>query len=234
MKLFAVKLPLKYVHWQVMPEAIETQYILTLFVMKTKSKALLMTLCAVLLVAASVLGTMAYLTSQDSVKNTFSIGKIAITLDEAQVDADGKAQTNVARVKENSYKLMPGHEYDKDPTVHVTANSENAYIFVKVENGIAAIEADGNKIADQIVTTNGWKQLTDAEGAPVANVYYQEYTKQTAAKDFVVFKSFKVADTVTDTDLAKYEKANITITAYAVQQDGFANAKAAWDAAKFN
>ena len=30
MKLFAVKLPLKYVHWQVMPEAIETQYILTL------------------------------------------------------------------------------------------------------------------------------------------------------------------------------------------------------------
>ena len=31
--------------------------------MKTKSKALLLTLCAVLLVAASVLGTMAYLTS---------------------------------------------------------------------------------------------------------------------------------------------------------------------------
>lgn len=44
--------------------------------MKTKSKALLLTLCAVLLVAASVLGTMAYLTSSAEVKNTFTVGKV--------------------------------------------------------------------------------------------------------------------------------------------------------------
>lgn len=164
--------------------------------MKTKSKALLMTLCAVLLVAASVLGTMAYLTSTTGeVKNTFSIGKINITLDEAPVNVDGEV-IDGARRMENQYKLVPGHEYKKDPTVHVTANSENAYIFVKVENGIAAIEADGNKIADQIVTTNGWKQLTDAEGAPVANVYYQEYTKQATAKDFVVFRNFTIAGNI--------------------------------------
>lgn len=198
--------------------------------MKTKSKALLMTLCAVLLVAASVLGTMAYLTSQDSVTNTFSIGKINITLDEAKVDADGKAQTTVPRVKANAYKLMPGHEYDKDPTVHVTANSEDSWIFVKVENGIAAIEAAGNTTIDAQITANKWMQLPGVD-----NVYYKEYTKNaTQQQDFVVFKSFKVADTVTDTDLAKCEKANITITAYAVQKDGFDTAKAAWDAAKFN
>ena len=41
--------------------------------MKTRSKALLLTLCAVLLVAASVLGTMAYLTSTDEVTNTFTV-----------------------------------------------------------------------------------------------------------------------------------------------------------------
>lgn len=192
--------------------------------MKTKSKALLMTLCAVLLVAASVLGTMAYLTSQDSVTNTFSIGKIAITLDEAPVDADGNAQTNVARVKANAYKLMPGHKYDKDPTVHVTANSENSWIFVKVENGITAIEAAGDTTIDAQITANKWMQLPGVD-----NVYYKEYTKNaTQQQDFVVFKSFKVADTVTDTDLAKYEKANITITAYAVQQDGFTGAADAW------
>lgn len=192
--------------------------------MKTKSKALLMTLCAVLLVAASVLGTMAYLTSQDSVTNTFSIGKIAITLDEAPVDADGNAQTNVARVKANAYKLMPGHKYDKDPTVHVTANSENSWIFVKVENGITAIEAAGDTTIDAQITANKWMQLPGVD-----NVYYKEYTKNaTQDVDLVVFKSFKVADTVTDTDLAKYEKANITITAYAVQQDGFTGAADAW------
>ena len=57
--------------------------------MKTKSKALLMTLCAVLLVAASVLGTMAYLTSTDEVENTFTVGNVKIALDEAKVNADG-------------------------------------------------------------------------------------------------------------------------------------------------
>ena len=75
--------------------------------MKTKSKALLLTLCAVLLVAASVLGTMAYLTSSAEVKNTFTIGKVEIKLDEAKVTADGIPVEGAARVTANSYKLMP-------------------------------------------------------------------------------------------------------------------------------
>lgn len=57
--------------------------------MKTKSKALLLTLCAVLLIAASVLGTMAYLTSTDTVTNTFTVGKVEIKHDEAKVTTDG-------------------------------------------------------------------------------------------------------------------------------------------------
>ena len=146
--------------------------------MKTKSKALLMTLCAVLLVAASVLGTMAYLTSQDSVTNTFSIGKINITLDEQDVD---NSTPDADRDKANAYHLLPGQTYIKDPTVHVKGGSENAYIFVKVENGIAAIEAEGDAtIAKQIE-----KKWTKLDG--VANVYYQEYTKANDATDLVVF-----------------------------------------------
>ena len=95
--------------------------------MKTKSKALLLTLCAVLLVAASVLGTMAYLTSTDTVTNTFTIGKVEITLDETDVtDPTGP------RVKANSYKLMPGTTYTKDPTVTVKAGSEESYVRMKV------------------------------------------------------------------------------------------------------
>jgi len=197
--------------------------------MKTKSKALLMTLCAVLLVAASVLGTMAYLTSTTGpVTNTFSIGKIAITLDEAPVNVYGEVVEG-ARCTENQYKLVPGHTYTKDPTVHVTdENSENSWIFVKVVNGIAAIEAAGDTtIAAQIE-----KDWTKLDG--VANVYYQEYTKQEAAKDFVVFNSFTVKNDISETDLETYKDASITITAYAVQQDGFDTAKAAWTAAKFN
>ena len=100
--------------------------------MKTKSKALLLTLCAVLLVAASVLGTMAYLTSSAEVKNTFTVGKVEIKLDEAKVTADGIPVEGAARVTENSYKLMPGNTYTKDPTVTVKAGSEASYVRMKV------------------------------------------------------------------------------------------------------
>lgn len=100
--------------------------------MKTKSKALLLTLCAVLLIAASVLGTMAYLTSSAEVKNTFTIGKVEIKLDEAKVNADGIPVEGAARVTANSYKLMPGTTYTKDPTVTVKAGSEESYVRMKV------------------------------------------------------------------------------------------------------
>lgn len=100
--------------------------------MKTKSKALLLTLCAVLLVAASVLGTMAYLTSSAEVENTFTIGKVEIKLDEAKVTADGIPVEGAARVTANSYKLMPGTTYTKDPTVTVKAGSEESYVRMKV------------------------------------------------------------------------------------------------------
>lgn len=100
--------------------------------MKTKSKALLLTLCAVLLVAASVLGTMAYLTSTDTVTNTFTVGKVEIKLDEAKVTEDGIPVEGAARVTANSYKLMPGTTYTKDPTVTVKAGSEDSYVRMKV------------------------------------------------------------------------------------------------------
>ena len=57
--------------------------------MKTAKKAMLLTVCALVLVAATVMGTLAYLTSTDEVKNTFTVGKVAITMDEAKVDEKG-------------------------------------------------------------------------------------------------------------------------------------------------
>ena len=106
--------------------------------MKTKSKALLLTLCAVLLVAASVMGTMAYLTSTDKVENTFTVGNVKITLDEAKVNTDGTPVTPAERVKANEYKLLPGHTYTKDPTVTVKAVSESSYVRMKVTFNNAA------------------------------------------------------------------------------------------------
>ena len=221
-----------------------------------KTKAILMALCAVLLVAASVMGTLAYLTSTDTVTNTFTVGKVAITLDEAKVNVNGQkldANDNVyaedgsvelaARVQENDYKLMPGHEYVKDPIVHVAADSEDCYLFVKVENGIADIEAS-TTIADQM-KDNGWTRVS---GTP--NVY--AYKDVVSAGDNVdVFKTFTISGDVTNEELdgtivvtgpsgesitaPDYRQAKIVVTAYAVQADGFANKTAAeiWTAANF-
>lgn len=104
---------------------------------KTKTKALLMSLCAVLLVAASVLGTMAYLTDSEDVKNTFTVGNVAIKLDEAKVDDMGNLVKNqdgtlADRVTQNAYKLLPGHTYVKDPTVTVLTPSVASYVRMKV------------------------------------------------------------------------------------------------------
>lgn len=193
--------------------------------MKKKTKALMLVLCAVLLVTASVLGTMAYLTSTDKVVNTFTVGKVAITLDEAQVKEDGTPVAGAARVKENAYHLLPGHTYTKDPTVHVQANSENSFIFVKVENGIARYEA-GTTIAAQIAA-NGWTPL---EG--VANVYYKAYTKSAEITDLPVFGNFTIADNANGADgWNDIAEAKVTVTAYAVQTSGFNSETDAWNAA---
>ncbi|MCI6842153.1 MAG: SipW-dependent-type signal peptide-containing protein, partial [Clostridiales bacterium] len=58
--------------------------------MKARNKILLLALCMAALIAVSVLGTMAYLTSTDTVTNTFTVGKVAITLDEAKVNTAGE------------------------------------------------------------------------------------------------------------------------------------------------
>ena len=59
--------------------------------MKKAKKVVALALCAVMLVVGSVAGTMAYLTSSTGdVVNTFTVGNVAITLDEANVEAFGK------------------------------------------------------------------------------------------------------------------------------------------------
>ena len=202
--------------------------------MKKAKKIVALLLCAVLLIGASVAGTLAFLTSKATVTNSFTVGKVVLGedgkagLDEAKVDEYGVAVTPAARVTENIYKLIPGHTYTKDPTVHVGANSEACWLFVKVENGIANIEAATatgedpyTKIAKQ-VTTNGWT-LVDGE----TNIYYKEAAKTgDTGADYIVFSNFRLA---TNADVSSYASAKITVTAYAIQKDGLTVAEA-WTA----
>lgn len=196
--------------------------------MKTKTKAIALTLCAVLLVVASVMGTMAYLTSKDTVTNTFTVGNVSITLDEAKVDKYGTVVEGADRVDANSYDLVPGHTYTKDPTVTVAANSEPCYVFVKVENGLSGFEATNNTIASQITSTNQWTALEGNDG-----VYYKEVVASATDTTLVVFSSFTLSETANNVNgWNNLASSNIKVTAYAIQQDGFDDAATAWDAVK--
>ena len=95
-----------------------------------KKKAFLTVLCALLLVVASVLGTVAYLTDTDSVQNVFTVGKVGISLDETNADGDIPEGAAAApeRDQANDYHLIPGATFVKDPTVHIDAGSESAYV----------------------------------------------------------------------------------------------------------
>ena len=196
--------------------------------MKNKILAACLVVC---LLATAVIGTTrAYFTDKtEVVTNTFTSGNVDITLDEAPVDANGQ-ETTGNRGNGNTYKLYPGKEYDKDPTVHIVKDSEDCYVLVKVENGLAGLEVatgNGDTIAEQM-TANGWKAV---EG-DVTNVYV--YTAGGAAPvvvtdetDLVVFENFTIAESATAGDLDAAKTASITITAYAIQAEGMSEKTAA-------
>ncbi len=212
--------------------------------MKKTRKILLMAACAVLLVCISVGATVAYLTSTDQVKNTFTVGKVAIKLDEAPVDANG-TKVEGARVKANSYKLLPGHTYNKDPMVTVLKDSEPAYIKMTVT-------FDKADKLDAIFAPTGAELTSIFNGYDAANWLYKGNTENTTAKtrtyEFwykeavgaptadvaldALFNSITVPGDITADQLKTIEGMTITVNAYAIQKDGFADAATAWAAYK--
>lgn len=177
--------------------------------MKTKSKALLLTLCAVLLVAASVLGTMAYLTSSAEVKNTFTIGKVEIKLDEAKVNADGIPVEGAARVTANSYKLMPGTTYTKDPTVTVKAGSEESYVRMKVTFNNAAALMEMLPSADNLEDYTPEEIALIKKIAPI--LFLTNYTAADAGW-LPEYTMFGMEKTLADPNYFVYDAANDTVT----------------------
>ena len=172
--------------------------------MKTKSKALLLTLCAVLLIAASVLGTMAYLTSTDTVTNTFTVGKVEIKLDETDV-----TNPTGPRVQANSYKLMPGTTYTKDPTVTVKAGSEESYVRMKVTFNNAAA------LMEMLPSADNLEDFSPAEIALIKKIAPILFLTNYTAVDSVWLPEYAMLGmekTLADPNYFVYDAANDTVT----------------------
>ena len=209
-----------------------------------KARKILVSLAALALVAAiSIGGTIAYLTSTDKVVNTFTVGNVAIKLDEAKANTDGTLVEGAARVKANDYKLLPGHTYNKDPMVTVLSGSEASYIKMTVTfskaNELDAIFAPTG--AELTSIFNGydaanWTYKGNTKDATANTRTYEFWYKATVAapNDDValdaLFDSITVPGTITNEQLATIAGMTITVNAYAIQADGFATADLAWTA----
>ena len=208
-----------------------------------KKKILVACLCVALAVLTIAGTTLAYLTANDQVVNTFTVGNVQIKLDEAKANADGTLVANADRVNANSYKLIPGHTYNKDPMVTVLKGSEESYIkmtvtFTKAAQLDAIFAPDGatltsifNGYDSTNWTAKGNTKDTDAN-TRTSEFWYKETV---AAPDSNVeldalFDSITVPGNITNDQLSSIAGMTITVNAYAIQADGFANAEAAWAA----
>lgn len=210
-----------------------------------RMKPLLLILCAVLLVGVSVLGTIAYLTDQAEVKNTFTVGKVEITVDEAEVNPDGTLATPANRVTQNNYHLVPGGSYAKDPTVTVLKGSEESYIrmlvTVNCANELDAIfAATGGFAYDSILSgfnATKWTCVGETPNTATNTVTYEfrykNAVKPTATENAVLeplFTSVTIPAALDSSDMEAIKDLEIIIIGHAIQKAGFNDEASAWAA----
>lgn len=167
---------------------------------------------AVLLLGATQI-TYSYLTaSSDTVVNTFAGGAISIKLDEALVDTDGNP-VGSTRVIANSYEITPGASYTKDPTITVLAGSEDAYIFIYVDNALPEEYFSLNYSDSWVaVATTGTKTL-----------YVYQSVVTSTDEDITldpIFTTVTVSTDITSEQIEALGEVQLTIQSYAVQAEG--------------
>ncbi len=185
-------------------------------------RRVLLTAClAAILVFGAVGGSIAWLVdSTGTVKNTFTAGDISIALTETQ----------------SAFKMVPGNEIAKDPTVTVQAGSEKCWLFVKV--------VGSDNLGDFIDwgIDPAWQPLA---GHP--RVFFREVPAGDADQSFAVIGYLKteatgvlfvqnkvlVKESITKASLQALSEAGavkptLRVTAYAVQWDNIPTALDAW------
>lgn len=172
------------------------------------SKGIALMMALVLMVGGVIGGTVAWLTAtSDTVTNTFTTSDISVTLTETTG---------------SEYKMVPGWTITKDPKATVVANSEDCFLFVKIDKS-----ANYDTYLNSYTVATGWTKLENVDG-----VYYKVFDSKdttntnTKGTAYSILKDDQVTvkDTVTKADFEKLTKATnpdpeptLTFTAYATQ-----------------
>ena len=147
--------------------------------MKKKSLALLLSVVLVLGVVAG--GSLAWLTDKtDDVKNVFAPSDINITLQEHTYDAEKDELTaTVTTEGVDNYKMIPGWTIPKDPSLTVKKDSEDCWLFIKVEEkgGIVTVGETSHSFDSFIaysIDNNNWTALDETNHPGVYYCYAKD------------------------------------------------------------
>lgn len=127
--------------------------------MNKKNKKIILVVLALMLVLVAVSGTVAWLTKTNKVSNTFTVGTFEIPTTNP---IDSSAVELNSHLYEPSWdanlehKLLPGTEYVKDPYVGLGQGSEDAIVYVYVENNFS------NKVYFEL--NAGWEAVEAVAG----------------------------------------------------------------------
>jgi len=160
-------------------------------------------LSMVLLVVFTVGATLAWLNdSTGEVKNTFTVGKVDIELTETE---DGP------------FQMIPGTEYDKNPTVKVLEGSETCWVIIEVTK---SNELDD--VLDYSIDSD-WDPVPGHEG-----FYYQDNVAANTELPILTNSKVTIKSDLGNDDVDVEQ--TLTFKAYAVQSENLGTIEAAWDA----
>lgn len=214
----------------------------------TKKRFVAILLCVTLVALAAIGATFAYLTDTKTVDNTFTMGNVAIKLDETNVnDPTGD------RVTSNAYSVYPGAVVKKDPIVHNTGKNA-AYIraTVNVSNWMNLVGAyypdfketfpnDGYKAALNLLVGElgkGWSVVGVEAGDTFTIGQFDakfilkyEGTLAAGADTTAMFQTVTIPAGIDNANTDSFKE--VKVVAQAIQADGFEtweDAFAAYDA----
>ncbi|MBQ1372965.1 hypothetical protein IIY67_01975 [Candidatus Saccharibacteria bacterium] len=165
-------------------------------------------------------GTVAWLTAIDHKTNSFSVGDFTIPTTKPSDSSQTITPTLTGNLYEENWdenathKLLPGKTFAKDPRVGLGTNSEEAVVYICVEN------ANTNKVYFTIA--NDWSPVANYTTAGSANGTYTKGlfkynsnlgpTTNADAWTSALFSNVVVADDAESTDFV--EPYDVTVNSY--------------------
>lgn len=133
---------------------------------RNKRKIVLTVVLVLALIAAAITGTYAWLTAQDRAQNTFTVGEFnepSVKPDPSNPDEPGSDSSTDGFLTETKWvdfsKVYQGAEIAKNPNVGIGEGSDDAYVFVYVDNNTQTSYGDIAANAPYFFLNKGWEEV---------------------------------------------------------------------------